>query len=247
MPADPRKRQRKLERRAAKRKEKKHLINKGQSAGLAERLSAAARYPVLHCLATAELWTEGMGWVLLSRKLPDGSVAVVIFLVDRYCLGVKDVVADIVCGSTYETDFVKNLCSRFDHEDLPPPKARKIVERAVAYAQELGFPPDPDYHKAKHLFGNIDPGECPEEFEFGKDGKPLFYAGPYDKPARCREVISILTHTCGTGGFHYLIPMDGSEEVFADEDFDQEPASFRSGERNRVVPEMPYFTEDEEV
>jgi hypothetical protein len=247
MSADPRKRQRKLERRAAKRKEKRHLIHKGQSTGLAERFSAAARYPILHCKATEELWTEGMGWVLLSRKLPDGSVAVVIFLVDRYCLGVKDVVTNIVSGSTYETDYVQKLCSRFDHEDIPPPKARKIVERAVAYAHDLGFPPDPDYHKAKYLFGNIDPGECTEEFEFGKDGKPLFYAGPYDKPARCREVISILTHTCGTGGFHYLIPMDGSEEVLLKDDFDREPASFRSREWNRELPEMLYGTEDGEV
>ena len=31
---------------------------------------------------------DGLGWVLLSRQLPGGSVAVAVFLVDRYCLSI---------------------------------------------------------------------------------------------------------------------------------------------------------------
>ena len=38
-----------------------------------------------------------------------------------------------------------------------------------AYAAGLGLQPHPDYHKAKLLFGDIDPSACQDEFEFGKE------------------------------------------------------------------------------
>src|SRR4051812_29540405 len=59
MAADPRKRQKKLERRAAKRKEKKHLVVREQGAGMGERLTAATKYPVLHSWVTENFWTQG--------------------------------------------------------------------------------------------------------------------------------------------------------------------------------------------
>ena len=43
MAKNPRKRQQKLEKRAAKRKEKKHLIAREQNAGLAEKLTATVK------------------------------------------------------------------------------------------------------------------------------------------------------------------------------------------------------------
>src|SRR5216683_2416038 len=95
MPTDPRKRQKKQERRAAKRKAKHHELVRHKHAGLPERLTAAIRYPVLHSCATMDLWDQGLGWVCLSRALPSGQVGFAVFLVDRYCLGVKNAMADV--------------------------------------------------------------------------------------------------------------------------------------------------------
>src|SRR5436305_1214057 len=103
MAKNPRKRQQKLERRAAKRKEKKHLIAREQNAGLAEKLTATVKFPILHTRVTEDLWTQGIGWVLFSRQLSDGSIAFAMFLVDRYCLGVKDAMAEITTRSEYES------------------------------------------------------------------------------------------------------------------------------------------------
>src|SRR5207237_10557142 len=104
MATDPRKRQKKLERRNAKRQEKKHRLVRAQHAGVGERLAAATHYPVLDSWITEDLWTQGIGWALLSRQLPDGSVAVAVFLVDRYCLGVKHAVAAVLARYTYDKD-----------------------------------------------------------------------------------------------------------------------------------------------
>lgn len=212
MPTDPRKRQKKLERRTAKRKEKKHQLVRKQEAGLAERLTAAARYPVLHSRVGEALWAEGIGPVFLSRQLPDGSVAVGVFLVDRFCLGVKDAFAHVVSRSKYESEFLRNMGDKFDWSDVSPATVRKIVDGAVAYATGLGLSPHADFQKVKPILGDIDAAESTEPVEFGEHGQPFFVAGPHDNAERCRQVLAILTHTCGPDGFRYMMP------AFADAD-----------------------------
>src|SRR5438128_1141645 len=102
MSTDPRKRQKQLERRAAKRKAKHHQIVRATSGGLAQRMAAAASWPILDSFASLDLWDKGIGWVCLSRQLPGGAVAFGVFLIDRYCLGVKNAMADIASRYDYE-------------------------------------------------------------------------------------------------------------------------------------------------
>jgi hypothetical protein len=212
MPTDPRKRQKKLERRAAKRKSKHQQLARQKQTGLAEQLTAAAACPVLHSWATEDFWTQGIGWVCLSRVLPNGLVAFGLFLVDRYCLGVKNAMADVIGRFEYEDRIARKMRSDFGMRELDPPSTLKLVESAVAYAESLGFHPHPDYHKARRIFGSIDPAESTETFEFGKDGKPFFIAGPNDTPQRCRLIMRTLEQHCGPGGYQFMVPMTRSTE-----------------------------------
>jgi hypothetical protein len=207
MSIDRRKRQKQQERRAAKRKAKQHELSREKHTGLAQRLAAAAKYPVLHSRVTEDLWTKGLGWVCLSRELPNGTVAFAVFLVDRYCLGVKNAMGDITSRSAYDQQIAKKMCSNFTSRQMTPAAIRKLVEKAVEYARSLGLEPHPDYPKTKSIFGDINAGESLEEFEFGQDGKPYFIAGPNDTPERCRRILSTLIQSCGVGGFHYLVPL----------------------------------------
>src|SRR5438128_2555043 len=79
-------------------------------------------------------------------------------------------------------------------------------------------PPHPDYHKAKVLFGDVDLAECKEEFEFGKDGKPLYISGPFESARRSQEIVNTLTHRCGPDGFHFLIGMQPSAALVPGEE-----------------------------
>jgi hypothetical protein len=212
MPTNPRKRQKKQERKAAKRKSKHQELVRAQHAGLAERMAAAGKYPVLDSWVTDNLWTQGLGHVCLSRALPNGSVAFALFMVDRFCLGVKDAIVEVVGRFTYDSK-MRQTRSRFKAENVSPACARKIVEGAVEYAHGLGLHPHPDYQKGKLIFGGIDAGECKEEFEYGKDGNPLFIAGPYDTPERCRQILRTLDQARGPGGYHFLIPSADPRDV----------------------------------
>jgi hypothetical protein len=154
--------------------------------------------------------------VLFSRKLPDGSVAAAIFLVDRYCLGVKNVTVAIRSHADYQSSIVRRMQSNYTLRNLSPATARKFVESAVAYAQDLGFAPHPDYHKAKLLFGDVDAGQASEELEFGKDGKPFFISGPHDDEQRCRQILNTLMRSRGPDQFHYLIQIGGPDNPLPD-------------------------------
>jgi hypothetical protein len=218
MAADPRKRQKKLQRRAGKRQDKKRAITKSQNVGLAEKLAKAAQFPVRHCFVNEALWSQGMGNLLFSRQFPDGRVAFGLFLIDRWCLGVKDVVIGILDEAEYETKIVRGKPDRFRDVDLTPATARAFVESAVAYAVDLGFPPQADYLKAKALFGNIDAAEATQTLELGREGKPYFFAGPNDGPERCRRIMAILTHRCGAGNFNYTMRVthDEYQDIFGE-------------------------------
>jgi hypothetical protein len=212
MVLDPRKRQKKLERRAAKRKARRKELIRQKNRGLGELLSMASGAPILHSRIAESLWEEGLGHVMLSRQLPKERVAVAMFLVDRFCLGVKDCYGQLLSRAGYG-DMCKQLDAKAELLDHSPADVRKLVEDAVAYARELGFEPHADYHRAKLIFGDIDPRESRKEFEFGQEGKPLFISGPFDSPERCRRIISTLKHSCGPGGYHYLMAVEPSETV----------------------------------
>jgi hypothetical protein len=207
MPLDPRKRQKKIERRNAKQAARKKAIARQNAAGPATRIERAAAAPILHCCTCDMLADQGMANLLFSRELSSGKVAFVAFLVDMYCLGVKDVTWAVVSRARYDWQVYGKLFRDFKIVNLQPEYARKLIEGAVDYARGLGFAPHEDYEKAKLIFGNIDASACREQIVYGKNGKPFFIAGPHDSPARCRLIIDVLTDRCGPEGFHFLMPM----------------------------------------
>jgi hypothetical protein len=209
MPIDPRKRQRKLERRKAKQKAERRELVRRESRGLAAQFEEASAAPILHSCVGATIWQAGIGHVLVSRQLGDGRIAFAAFLVDVYCLGVKDAFANIAPRPRYERDLYDKLGRRDPLRPLKPECARKLVEGAVAYARDLGFPPHPDYRLARLLFGDICAEACSERYVFGKDGKPLFCAGPYDGAARCQEILDTLHARLGPKGYHFIVPAGG--------------------------------------
>ena len=211
MAMDPRKRQKKLERRKAKHKATKQIAAQRKPNDLITRIERSAAAPILHCCTSESLWDQGMASVLVSRQLNSGHIAFVAFLVDMYCLGVKDVALDVAPRARYEDQAYGKLFRGYRIVHLEPAAARKLVEGAVAYANEFGLPPHRDYRKAMSIFGDIDADSCTEEFVYGKDGNPLFIAGPNDNLSRCEQVMRIVSDRSGPDGLQHEMPLIGTE------------------------------------
>ena len=208
MAANDKRRQKKLERRNAKRKQRQRELVKERHRGLSDRLKSIAEAPILDSLITEGFWDGGTGQAILSRQLPSGEVAFAAFLVDRYCLGVKDAFGDIRTKGEYR-EMLEYVEENTSLQKLPPADLRCLVEEAVEYARDLGFEPHTDYRRVQPIFGEIDVQEATEHYEFGREGKPFFIAGPDDDAQRCQRILSILEDRCGKDGFHYMLPVSG--------------------------------------
>jgi hypothetical protein len=212
MALDPRKLQKKKEKQNS-RKRRLHAARKAHPS-ISEKsvFERADRYPLLCCATTDTLFDTGIGYVLVTREVPQRQVAGALFLVDVYCVGVKNALTFLRTHGEYERDILRGpVLGGGGRREVEPSYARKLVEGAVEYAAALGLAPAADYRIAKSIFGKIDPTECSEEFEYGKDGHPLFVSGPFDSAADCRAILSTLRQTCGADGFDFLVAV-GSEE-----------------------------------
>lgn len=194
--------QKKRERKAARRRRRTDCP--GYTPSPIRLAEFAARQPIHACLAEECLFEVGLGNVVLSRRLPDGDLAIAGFLTDLYCRGVKDAMFGVVSPSRYRALMARLGVMR----RVAAPCARKLVEGAVAYARSLMLPPHPDYAVARRLFGDVDPGECAEDFHYGRDGRPFFVAGPRDTPARIRAVLRALEKSCGPDGYDTILPLN---------------------------------------
>ena len=207
MGIDERRRQKKLAKKAAERKarqaERKSLVTGGSA-------KLAAQFPIGDCLVPTSLFEEGIGHVVLTRLLPGGEIAVAGFLVDTYCLGAKNALYRVL--SLAEYDYYRGqIEAQTPLERVHPSCLRKLVEGAVRYARDLGFPPHPDYARAAQLFGDIDAAACPVRYVYGKGGQPFYVSGPNESAAQSRKIIDTLARRLGPDGFHYMTALGGPE------------------------------------
>jgi hypothetical protein len=199
-----RRRQKALEKKKSKRKAVKAAKRAVLGAtSTARDIAIAAGSPVHECLIPKDLFELGIGNVFIAKMMPNRSIGLGVFLLDVYCLGVKD---------TFYSTLVPDEYTKKKHqfevnsplETLHPSCLRKLVDGGVIYAEQLGFKPHKDYKVVKQIFGQIDAAACPRVFDYGRDGKPYYVSGPNDTPKRIKAIIDTLSKKCGPGGYHYM-------------------------------------------
>ena len=170
----------------------------------ARQVTVAARAPVKACIVSDGLFAEGMGQLVLARTLPSGMVAASFFLIDVWCLGVKDAFFVVMAPQKFG-DRMDELRRQQPFIDIDPSVARKLLHDAAAYAAGFGFAPSGDFAQAEAIFGDIP--MAMETFPFGKDGKPFFISGPHDSPTRIRRILDTLAKRAGPDGFDFIAAM----------------------------------------
>jgi len=208
-------RQKTLQRKAAKRQQKRTSSRPRPTSGRA-LLRAAGGWPLHECLLAREWQEPGeIIQILVARRSPTRQIAVGSFLVDLGCLGVKSAFAAFFDSQReYEKQLRAGMRAQQAMIKADLNLVAKIIREAIAYADELGFKPDPDYRDAMLVLGDADPNACNVPIPLGKDGKPFFVAGPYDNVDR---IMSKLTRKLGPDGFHFMVPLSGDEEFFLEE------------------------------
>jgi hypothetical protein len=157
---------------------------------------------------------EGMGLahLLVARIRADGDTDFAVFLVDLFCLGVKDVYFEAGVAESDLKEFVEERLPEDCRERLHPACAKKLIEGAAHYAQSLGFAPHRDFRKGRKVLSGLDATLCPRDFTFGREGRPCYIRGPDDSDERVNRVLAILEARCGADGFDYEDPSDEAED-----------------------------------
>ncbi len=147
----------------------------------------------------------GLASVTVVREHDDTDVSVCGYLVDTYCLGVKNAVAPTMVHRRYLPDFLADFYAAHAAAPLAAPLelAQDLVFGAVEYARGLGFDPHPDFRQAAPHLGTWEP---PSRITFGHNGKPDFQQGPYDNPT---HILRTLDRTVGPGNYHHTMIFAG--------------------------------------
>ena len=211
-------RQKARQRKAAKREKRKERRGPSVPARRSPRaiVRASGSWPLHECLVTKE-WQEegGITQILVARRSPQGQIAVGTFLVDLGCLGVKSAFGRLFDTRRDYKELRDGINSRQKMVKADVNLVAKIIREAIAYAKELGFRPDPDCRDAMPVLGDADPDACDVPIPLGRDGKPFFFAGPYDNAER---IIAKLTRKLGPDGFHYVVPLGGDQDILFPDD-----------------------------
>ncbi len=172
------------------------------------RLQAAEKWPVTAAVVSTNIWKSGLGSLAIARCESEGQLVFAVFLVDVHCLGVKNAFWKAGTQQDYD-DLIRRMGETQKMTAIAPACLAKIVQGAVDYAGSFGLPPHPDFRHAAKLLAGIDPSACPEQFEFGRNGKPFYIQGPHESPA----VAAAIMQRIQAAGGHFLIEASGADIV----------------------------------
>jgi hypothetical protein len=221
MAIDQKKRQKKLTKKKAKRKQA--LSNQKKKVSASDRLSHAKAIiiakssPITECRIRKDIFSSGIGTAIIARKMPNGYIGAGVYLLDVWCLGVKNTYFTTLSEDEYE-DRINQIKANEKLENIHPSCLRKLIDECVDYSEKLAFKPHRDYKTSKQLLMDIDPTVCPNQYSFGKDGKPFYFSGPHENQQKARQIVNTLMRNCGEGNFDYVVGV-GDMGFDSDDDY----------------------------
>ncbi|HXX78263.1 MAG TPA: hypothetical protein VEI53_07220 [Ktedonobacteraceae bacterium] len=226
MPRDERKRQKALMKQRSKHKAAAQHKAHQQTLTLSSPkaiLRQARSYPLYECLIS-DNWDKkensGLVQILIAREQPDGDICFGVYLIDTYCLGLKNTFANAgFSHSRYMSEIRNNIFRAGKPVDCSIELANQMIYQSIEYAEQFGFEPEKDFVLSQYLLPPRGELEEPYKLTFGKDGKPFFISGPHDNVER---ILRQLDKTAGPGNYHYMAMIGGNPFVDEDEhdDFD---------------------------
>ena len=183
------------------------------------RIQHADQYPVQACYLNTDWQERGLARIVVTRRQENGRAMVGVFLVDIFCLGLKNTFCNEGLTTRQIDDDILPGC----YQNEAPARiginyAKEIIYGAVDYARRLGLESHPNFELSRHVLGTEEFSKARGLQFGGPREKPLYIAGPDDDvPAVLRK----LREKLGEDGFEFIAPADDREAI--DEDDDRQP------------------------
>ena len=158
-----------------------------------EILKVIGRFPIHECLIADNDWqNHGLAVFHVCRKATDARYFIAVYMVDTYCLGVKNTFVKMNLDKEQMLYTRRRLEDRYELTPHDYEDARSIILGALDYADALGFQPNVDWKDTRYLV-EAD-RDYTHKFQFGKDGKPLYIPGPDDNQRAIRAKLATVEH-----------------------------------------------------
>ncbi|MBA2397886.1 MAG: hypothetical protein H0V72_04165 [Bradyrhizobium sp.] len=171
-------------------------------ASLPAQVLRAAQAPIQRCLLTEDIFDIGMGTVVLARGATPDRFAMSVFLIDVFCLGIKNVMFRAADREILEM-YMDASAAASAMVPVDPSYARKLLRDVAAWSQSIDFAPHPDFAAVERAFGDVSADASDAVFQFGRDGKPVYIPGPNDTAALIRRRVEHLQKYLGNDGFGF--------------------------------------------
>lgn len=177
--------------------------------------------PLGKCYVYPSNWQDcGAANIFVTRVRPNGNLVMSSFMVDTFCLGVKNAFYYENLEPELFEDNLRRINEGMGVEEISYDEAHNIIYGAIEFAEEAGIPPAKTFNPAGGILEE-DTDDVPLiEYDFGKNGKHCLIVGPDRKEV---PYIRILQKNLGDN-FDFVMPLgedfDDLDEDCGDEDSD---------------------------
>ena len=184
----------------------------------------ARNLPVEACYISKDIENVGEGTVIVVRRHPNEKFTLAIFLLDIFCLGVKDTFYRLRLDEFEYEEYLDKFTS-MDVTEITYNEAHNWIYGAIAFAEEAGIAPHKDFNVTQYMLEE-DTEDIPLiEYNYGKEGKHFLVAMSQLELSR---YIPILKKNLGDD-FDYVLQDDEDEYDDYEEvqDEDEEPIDLK--------------------
>ena len=135
----------------------------------------ARNLPVEACYISKDIENVGEGTVIVVRRHPNDKFTLATYLLDIFCLGVKDTFYRLRLDEFEYEEFFDKYTS-MEVKEITYNEAHNWIYGAIAFAEEAGIAPHKDFNVTQYMLEE-DTEDIPLiEYNYGKDGKHFLVA-----------------------------------------------------------------------
>ena len=176
-------------------------------------IDRARKLPFYKCWSVGDDFS-GMKQIVVSRQKANGNIIVGFYLIDYFCLGLKDTFyREFEDEADLDEAFFDVLPDEVESKEIDADFAQNFIYGAIEYAEDLGFEPAKDFRITEYILDDVEEIEY-IEIPFGENGMPHYIAGEDDD---IDKNLKILRENVGVDNFNYTNLADDDDEEYDDE------------------------------
>lgn len=198
----------------------------------------ARRLPVYKCYKAVGAFDEGMLSIVVVRQHPQGSFTFAGYLLDNWCLGVKDTFWRFNVGNQELEELFSLFKERQNPlEEIEYVEAHNWVYGALEFADEAGIKPCKDFGLTKYILEEDDNNVELIEYDFGRDGEYFLVAKDHKE---AMKYIPILDKNIGKDNYRWVLRLSDGYEDYDDEDDYDDDEDYDEDEENLMNFKYPF-------